>query len=71
MNTFNIDLDTTIPSSPSQSLLTSDSEKKMILEIEAQLLKLKGYMYCQLSILSSKTDFFTARLKTPLISFEN
>ena len=37
INAFNIDLNKPIPSSPCPSLLISDSEKKKILEIEAQL----------------------------------
>ena len=45
-NAFNIDLDTPIPSRPCPSLLNSDSEKKKILEIEAQLAELKGYLNC-------------------------
>ena len=55
INTFNIDLDTTIA-------LISDSEKKEISEIEAQLVELKDYVNCELSILFNKNYSFTASL---------
>ena len=32
---------------------------------------LKGYVSCKLSVLSNKTDSFTASLKTSFASFEN
>ena len=41
INVFYIDLGTSIPSSLRPSLLSSDSENKKILEIEAQLAELK------------------------------
>ena len=50
VNTFNIDLDASIPSSPRPSLLSSDSEKNNILKIETQLEEWKDHMNRELSI---------------------
>ena len=67
----NIDLETPISSSLHPSLLSSDSEKKIISEIELQLAELKGYVNCALSILSNKSDCSIASMKNSFTSSEN
>ena len=68
---FCLTLYTPILSSPRVTLLKLDLEKKVILDKEAQLAELKGYVKCDLPTHHNKTDSFNASLKTSFTSFEN